>query len=184
MIQESDSMDKKIYNVNLRKVRGFSRAEKAEKSIYLLKEFVKKHAKVEKIWISPNVNEFIWVNGMRNPPKEITIQLIVDNDKAYIELKDIEFKLEDLKKKGEEIKKEEKKEVKHEDKKKKEEKKEKAEKIELPEELKKILLEESVERAKEEIKKMNRQDLEKVLKFEKMNKNRKSLIKFIESHMR
>jgi large subunit ribosomal protein L31e len=53
---------------------------RAEKAMFVLKQFTKRHMKSTEIVIDPKVNEAIWVNGIKNPPRKIRVKMTKDSD--------------------------------------------------------------------------------------------------------
>ena len=50
------------------------RTKRAAKAVKIVKEFIMKHMKVEEVWVSQDVNEFIFKRGMQKPPRKITVR--------------------------------------------------------------------------------------------------------------
>jgi len=74
----------RTYNVPLR--RKFVRSPKYKRSkraVTILKEFIAKHMKAEEVKIGRNLNEFLWKNGIQNPPHHVKVQLVKD-DKGVV----------------------------------------------------------------------------------------------------
>lgn len=103
---------KRTYNIPLRKeylkVAYYKRSKKA---VTALKQFVKKHMKIDKIenvLIGKYLNEEIWKRGICNPPHHVHVNILKDikENKALVELFDKPIAFE----KKKESKKEEKKE--------------------------------------------------------------------------
>ncbi len=59
--------------------RGYRRAKKA---VRYLRKFVSRHMRSDDIKISPKVNEIIWRNGIRNPPRKIKIRVVLGSDQV------------------------------------------------------------------------------------------------------
>ncbi len=57
--------------------RGIRRAKKA---VAYLKRFMIRHMKGIDVKISPEVNRLIWKNGIRNPPRRITVRAVLGSD--------------------------------------------------------------------------------------------------------
>ncbi|NOZ80150.1 MAG: hypothetical protein GXP63_00635 [DPANN group archaeon] len=75
------------YNVPLRK--SFLRTPKykrAKKAIAALKEFIRRHQKVEEVKIGKHANEKIWANGIKNPPHHIKVHAVKEDNIALVEL--------------------------------------------------------------------------------------------------
>jgi len=93
----------RIYNIPLRK--EFSKApryKKASKSIRAIREFIKKHMKVDEVLIGKYLNLEIWKNGPKNPPSKVSVKVVKEENKARVELVGApeEIKEEPEKKKG------------------------------------------------------------------------------------
>ena len=68
--------EERIYTVPL--ARGFMKAPKwkrSKKAVKVLREFVTRHMKPEDLYIDPEVNERIWENGIKNPPRKIQVRI-------------------------------------------------------------------------------------------------------------
>ena len=59
--------------------RGYRRAKKA---VRYLRKFVSRHMRSDDIKISPKINEIIWRNGIRNPPRKIKIRVVLGSDQV------------------------------------------------------------------------------------------------------
>jgi large subunit ribosomal protein L31e len=140
--------EEKIFTIPLRDVFKEQRTDRSKRASILVKEFLEKYMKVDKVKIGNSINEDIWKSGIRKPPRKLRIHVIKEDNIVYAELVGIEIKTpssEDKKKKSK--KKKEKKE------KIKEERKERRKKTiqeELEEESGKSKKEEKVEEKKEE----------------------------------
>ena len=115
----------RVYNVPLRKgFRLAARYKKTKKAVTVLKEFLARHMHqkdVDKIYIGTNLNKELWKHGIKNPPPQIKVTVIKeDNGDVKAELYGFKY---DHKKKAD---KEEKKESKAEEEKEKEDKKKSA----------------------------------------------------------
>ncbi len=86
--EESKKILERVYNVPLRreylKVANWRRTHKAVKA---LREFIAKHMKSEDVIIGKYANQFLWKNGIRNPPHHIKVNAVKDeNGRVVIEL--------------------------------------------------------------------------------------------------
>ena len=113
-------MEEKIFTINLRKrISKAAKWEKSKKSVYVVKNFLKRHMKGDIVKIGKSISEEIWKGGSQNPPKNIRIHAILteDEDEKKVikaELLSVPFPVEKEKKKEkkeekpkEEVKKEE-----------------------------------------------------------------------------
>jgi len=70
-------MEEKIFTINLR--NAISKApkwEKSKKSVYFVRNFLKRHMKGDEIKIGKSITELIWAGGNQNPPGKIRIKAI------------------------------------------------------------------------------------------------------------
>ncbi len=60
------------------KLNTTPRGKRAPRAMRIIKEFVKRHMKVddENIWIDDQVNEFIWKKGIQKPPRKVMLRLV------------------------------------------------------------------------------------------------------------
>lgn len=74
-------LEERIYVVPLAKKFIYTpRQKRAEKAIRVLKNFVERHMKPEKIIIDPEVNEKIWERGIQSPPRKIRVRVTKDKE--------------------------------------------------------------------------------------------------------
>lgn len=74
----------RTYNVPLRRTFVRSpRYKRSKKAVTVLREFIVKHMKSEDIKIGKHLNEFIWKDGIKNPPHHVKIQVVKD-DKGVV----------------------------------------------------------------------------------------------------
>ncbi len=103
--------EEKIFTIPLRDVFKEQRTDRAKRASNLVRSFLIRHMKSDKIKIGNSINKDIWKNGMQKPPRKIRIHAIKEEDVVYAELIGIDIvtpSKEELKKK--EKKKKEKKE--------------------------------------------------------------------------
>jgi large subunit ribosomal protein L31e len=70
----------RIYTVPLGKAWIAQKYRRAEKAIFVLKQFTERHMKPTAIIIDPSVNETIWARGIKNPPRKIRVKMTKDNE--------------------------------------------------------------------------------------------------------
>jgi len=105
----------RIYNVPLSDAYLTTRVKATRRAITILRNFIKRHAKVEEenIKISNKLNQYVWSRGRKKPPRHVKIKVIKDNGiaRAYLHDEKIEEKKPEKieEKKPVETKKEEKK---------------------------------------------------------------------------
>ncbi len=97
-------VEERIYTIPLRSVFRVPRTRRAKKAISVIREFLKRHMKVEEVIIGNSINETVWSKGLKKPPRRIRIHAVVHEGKVYSELLGVDIKLPEKK---EEKKKEE-----------------------------------------------------------------------------
>jgi large subunit ribosomal protein L31e len=99
----------KIFTIPLR--RDFLKAPKwkrTNRSVRTVKDFLKRHMKVEEVKLNAELNEALWEKGSKNPPSKIKVHSTVEEGVAWANL--IEHKITIPEKEDKEKKKEKKKE--------------------------------------------------------------------------
>jgi large subunit ribosomal protein L31e len=72
--------EERIYTVPLGRAWIGPKWKRAKKAISILKQFVDRHMKPTEIIINPEVNEAIWVRGIKKPPRKIRVKLTKDEE--------------------------------------------------------------------------------------------------------
>ena len=70
----------RIYTIPLRKAWIAQKYRRAEKAMFILKQFTERHMKPTEIIIDPSVNEAIWSKGIKSPPRKIRVKMTKDSD--------------------------------------------------------------------------------------------------------
>jgi large subunit ribosomal protein L31e len=70
----------RIYTVPLGRAWIAQKYRRAEKAMFVLKQFTERHMKPTDIIIDPSVNEAIWARGIKNPPRKIRVKMTKDNE--------------------------------------------------------------------------------------------------------
>jgi large subunit ribosomal protein L31e len=91
----------RIYTIPLRK--NFVKVPKyyrSKRAINQIKAFIVRHMKVEEenIKIGKNLNEQVWMHGIKNPPGKVKVKIVKDDNKVTVELVGFEYKVEKVQK--------------------------------------------------------------------------------------
>jgi len=79
MAQKELPAVERTYNVPLRKQYLKSpNWKRTERAITALRAFLKKHMKSETVKIGKELNEFLWLHGIKNPPHHVKITVTRD----------------------------------------------------------------------------------------------------------
>lgn len=81
------------YTINLR--RDFvkvPRHERSKRAISFIKKFMNKHMKSEDVRLGKHLNEYVWQNGIKNPPGKVSVKAIkYDEGHVTVELNGKEY---------------------------------------------------------------------------------------------
>jgi len=73
----------RVYTINLGKVLLSPNNQRAKRAINMIREFARRHMKVEDVRIEEDVAHQIWSRGMRSPPRKIRVRMSKTED-GYI----------------------------------------------------------------------------------------------------
>ena len=65
----------RIYTINLSKVLLSPTNRRSKRAINMIREFAIKHTHNDIIKIHEDLNQYIWKNGIRNPPRRIKVKM-------------------------------------------------------------------------------------------------------------
>jgi len=71
-----------VYTIPLRKAKKKERNKRANAAIKIVKEFLQRHMKVDKVKIDNKINEFIWERGMHKIPSKVKVKAIKNENIA------------------------------------------------------------------------------------------------------
>ena len=77
---QSETVVSRIYVVPLRRAWNSPKYRRTNRAIGLIREFAERHMKSSKIKISTELNELMWVDGIRSPPRRVTVKMEKDED--------------------------------------------------------------------------------------------------------
>ncbi|MEM0056961.1 MAG: 50S ribosomal protein L31e [Candidatus Geothermarchaeota archaeon] len=84
LLKDAKIVEERVYVVPLFKsIRYKTGIRRAKKAVTFLRNFIKRHMKTDNVKIAPSVNEKIWINGIRNPPRRIQVK-VVRTDKGEV----------------------------------------------------------------------------------------------------
>jgi large subunit ribosomal protein L31e len=82
--EEIEVVEERICTVPFRKVWSTPTGKRTPRASRMLRAFVERHMKTENVEISNEVNEALWVRGIRKPPRQITVRLVKDKEGRVI----------------------------------------------------------------------------------------------------
>ncbi|NIN53158.1 MAG: 50S ribosomal protein L31e [Nitrososphaeria archaeon] len=79
-LEDFEPIEERIYVVPLRKAREGKGYKRTKRAARYLREFIIRHMKSEDVKIMEEVNEKIWEQGIRNPPRRIRIKALKNEE--------------------------------------------------------------------------------------------------------
>lgn len=85
--KSSPPKNERVYNIPLRKhFVNAPRTKRAKRAVRTVKDFVKRHMKVENVAVGKSLNEEIWKRGIQNPPPKVSVICLKDGDRCSVDL--------------------------------------------------------------------------------------------------
>ncbi|MBS7650826.1 MAG: 50S ribosomal protein L31e [Candidatus Bathyarchaeia archaeon] len=78
--EEVEIVEEKFYTINLRDVWTSPRGRRTPKAIRVLKDYIRRHMKVEDFKISNEVNQMVWGRSLKKPPRRLIVRAVKDKD--------------------------------------------------------------------------------------------------------
>jgi len=72
--------EERVYVVPLSKAKDAPRYARTKRAVNILREFVRRHMKSDKIVIDPKLNEAIWESGSKKPPSRVRVKVVKEDD--------------------------------------------------------------------------------------------------------
>ena len=82
--EEIEVVEERIYTIPFRRVWATPRGKRTPRALRMLRDFVKRHMKTEKVEISNEVNQQLWARGITKPPRQIKVRLVKDKEGRVI----------------------------------------------------------------------------------------------------
>ncbi len=80
----------RVYVIPLRDAYRAPRKKRAKVAIRIIREFVKRHLKVEEVKIGNDVNEYVWSRSIEKPPRRVKVKVVKEEDVAEVSLAESE----------------------------------------------------------------------------------------------
>ncbi len=74
------SEEERVYTINLSKVVLTPMNKRSNRAINMIKAFAVKHMKSNDVKIDRELNELIWAQGIRTPPRRVRVKITKDAD--------------------------------------------------------------------------------------------------------
>ncbi|MGQ9543096.1 MAG: 50S ribosomal protein L31e [Candidatus Bathyarchaeia archaeon] len=79
-IEEIEIVEEKYYTINLKDVWTAPSGKRASKAIRILKDYIKRHMKVDDFKVSNEVNEEVWERSLKKPPRRLKVRAVKDKE--------------------------------------------------------------------------------------------------------
>lgn len=73
-------LEERLYTVPLSKTRYAPYYKRTTRAIRLIRSFFTRHMKAERVIITKDLNEALWANGIRNPPRRVKVRATKDDE--------------------------------------------------------------------------------------------------------
>src|ERR671920_1311766 len=74
----------RIYTINFSKAWLTPKHKRTDRVVNMIKEFAIKHMKSSQIKIDQDLNRYIWQKGKTNPPRNVRVRIVKDEDDQVI----------------------------------------------------------------------------------------------------
>ncbi|HDD33882.1 MAG: 50S ribosomal protein L31e [Thermoprotei archaeon] len=76
----------RVYTIPLRDAYTAPRKKRAKVAVRIVRDFIKRHMKVEVVKISPKLNEIIWSRSAEKPPRRVKVRAkVIEEGVAEVE---------------------------------------------------------------------------------------------------
>lgn len=72
--------EERTFTVPLTHATVSPRKKRSARALRLIKEFIGRHVKPERIVVTEEVNRLLWTRGIRRPPRSIRIRVVKDKE--------------------------------------------------------------------------------------------------------
>ncbi len=76
--------EEKIYVINLGRVYWSGRERRAARAMRMVKEYLLRHTKAERLIIDESVNEYIYSQSFDKPPRRVAVRVVQVDDEGKV----------------------------------------------------------------------------------------------------
>jgi large subunit ribosomal protein L31e len=91
----SEENTARIYTVNLAKAWDTPKYRRTDRVIGIIREFTRRHMQTDKVKIDQDLNRQIWSRGKTNPPRNVRLRMIKEDDDTVVVSSFIEEKTQE-----------------------------------------------------------------------------------------
>ncbi|MDH5771313.1 MAG: 50S ribosomal protein L31e [Candidatus Bathyarchaeota archaeon] len=78
--EKEDVVEERIYTIPLRRAWTSPKRKRVPRAVRLIRDFITRHMKPERVIIGSDVNEEVWGRGIEKPPRRIKVKASRDKD--------------------------------------------------------------------------------------------------------
>ncbi|MEA1924281.1 MAG: 50S ribosomal protein L31e [Candidatus Altiarchaeota archaeon] len=72
-------MNEKLYTIPLRDAFSSPRTKRTKKAVNVVRNYLRKHTKADDVKIDTSLNEFLWENGIKKPPRRVKVRVVEED---------------------------------------------------------------------------------------------------------
>ena len=82
-----EKIDERVYTIPLRREWiKYPRGRRVNRSVNVVRSFIRKHTKAEDVKLSVGINEYLWMSGIQKPPGKVKVTVRLEEGKAFARL--------------------------------------------------------------------------------------------------
>ncbi|OYT27364.1 MAG: 50S ribosomal protein L31e [Candidatus Altiarchaeales archaeon ex4484_96] len=81
-------MDERLYTIPLRDAFNAPKTKRTKKAVKVVKDYLKKHTKVDDVKLDTKLNELLWEKGIRKPPRRVKVKVVEEDGGVFAYLVD------------------------------------------------------------------------------------------------
>jgi len=78
--EEVEVVEERFYTINLRDAWATPRSKRTPKAVRVLKDYIRRHMKVDDFKISNEVNQMVWGRSLKKPPRRLMVRAVKDKE--------------------------------------------------------------------------------------------------------
>jgi len=78
--EEPRIVEEREYTIPLRRAWIAPRWKRTPRAVRIVRAFIQRHMKPERVVISPELNELMWSRGIKKPPRRVRVRAVKDED--------------------------------------------------------------------------------------------------------
>lgn len=75
--EDEEILEERVYTIPLKIAYRVPRPKRAPRAVRAIREFVNRHVKPDRVYISRRLNELIWNRGIQKPPRRVRVVVVL-----------------------------------------------------------------------------------------------------------